>query len=172
MKLDRRCRPSHKFTEYRGLLCADCGIPKFGTPSRYIFDFWRHVNKSGSLPDNKPELGNCWLWMGRVKHDGYGQANVCWPSRTPHRIAFYLANGYWPQAPLEVDHLCKRRLCCRPTHLEAVTKKENHKRKWATKTTCKRGHPLADPNLYYYNTKLRGRVRRCLTCIKAAGIVS
>jgi hypothetical protein len=37
------------------------------------FRFWRKVNKNGPLPEARPELGPCWLWIGAVQQGGgYG----------------------------------------------------------------------------------------------------
>ena len=59
---------------------------------------------------------------------------------------------------LVVDHLCRKRRCCNPDHLEQVTQAENIRRgdlpdaTGATRramTHCRRGHPLSGDNLYH-----------------------
>lgn len=153
MKLDVPYCTTHQYTAYRGLVCAVCGLPRRGTPSRYVFDFWRHVDKM--------DPSGCWIWRGRVKHDGYGQGDLVWPSRTPHRISFFLANGYWPAKPNEVDHICHNKLCVRPDHLREVTHKTNMDCR-RNSGKCKKGHDLS----------VTGRlhpcgVRYCGTCYDA-----
>lgn len=124
------CR-AHQYTAYRGLVCGVCGLEKMGTPSRYVSDFWACVQKTDT----------CWLWTGSVKHDGYGQASLTWPSRTPHRISFFLSNGYWPEAPNEVDHLCHNTLCVRPSHLREVAHVVNMNCR-KNSGRCNAGHDL------------------------------
>ncbi len=110
----------------------------------------QRINQSGPLPDNKPELGPCWLWEGCVASNGYGVIN---DGGTPakrvstHIVAYEAHKG--PVAKgLEVDHLCFVRRCCNPAHLEAVTPRINNLRsnsisaQNARKTLCKRGHTL------------------------------
>jgi hypothetical protein len=48
---------------------------------------------------------------------------------------------------LQLDHLCRNKVCCNPDHLEAVTPKENVHRGLSKKDFCKYGHPLSVENL-------------------------
>lgn len=92
----------------------------------------------------KLDIGDCWLWTGAVATRGYGQirgddgrlAQV-------HRVVYEGLVGAIPKG-LQLDHLCRVRLCCNPDHLEPVTCKENRRR--STWTHCKRGHRLVDRN--------------------------
>jgi len=54
---------------------------------------------------------------------------------------------------LEIDHLCRNRACVSPTHLEPVTRQENHRRGIgaAGRDFCKYGHAYTDVNTYRYN---------------------
>jgi hypothetical protein len=45
-----------------------------------------------------------------------------------HRVSFMQFNGYLPPKK-HVDHLCRNRRCWNPDHLEAVTHKQNQKRR-------------------------------------------
>lgn len=82
--------------------------------------FWSKVDRSGG-PDA------CWLWTG-APIDGYGTFTVSTGvSRRAHRVAYELQVGPIP-AGLEIDHLCRVKLCVNVKHLEAVTHAENLRR--------------------------------------------
>lgn len=105
------------------------------------------------------DLG-CWLWTGSVGRDGYG---LVWRGKRPsdaHRVVYELLRGLVPEG-LVLDHLCRRRLCCRPLHLEAVSQGENERRKsWAFRSSrvrCPVGHDLT---LHSYVTPEGGRLCR------------
>lgn len=90
--------------------------------------FWAQVDKDGPLPDERPDLGPCWVWTGCVhKATGYGLFGARVGSRLVHRIAYQYVVGPIPKG-LHLDHLCRRRLCLRPDHLEPVTPRENIRR--------------------------------------------
>ncbi len=75
--------------------------------------FWAKVNKNGPLPPTQPELGNCWLWTGKIeKRFGYGQFG----NTSSHRVAWELAFGTVPEG-LQVLHKCDVPGCCRFDHL-------------------------------------------------------
>jgi len=93
----------------------------------------------------------CWLWRGRWNKDGYGLLDT--PSGTQYaHIHFYEAkNGRRPIGKV-LDHLCRRRACCNPEHVEPVTGRENTLRGRgpsavnARKTHCPKGHPYDEQN--------------------------
>lgn len=104
----------------------------------YAEKFWSRVDRSGS----------CWLWTRAKNGDGYGVA-MCGRRENgkprlglTHRIAFELAKGPVP-AGLELDHTCKRRLCCNPDHLEAVEHSENCRRSDSGRCTAERNRQRA-----------------------------
>ena len=77
------------------------------------------------------DLDECWMWTGMVIPNGYGQIRVGYGSerRTsyPHRLIAEWA-GLEP-AGKHVHHVCGRKLCCNPLHLEVVnnlTHQEQH----------------------------------------------
>ncbi len=114
--------------------------------------FWSKVDKSGS----------CWVWTAS-RNSGYGQFAI--RTGTPvlaHRVAWELTRGPVPEG-MQLDHLCRNRLCVNPDHLEPVTNRQNTLRGIgptavnARKTECKRGHSLADA----YVSK---GMRYCRTC--------
>ena len=84
-----------------------------------------------------------------------------------HRIAFQFFRGPIP-AGLQIDHLCRVKLCVNPAHLEPVTASENIRRgtglaaRRAAQTHCKYGHPFDKENTHINS---RGH-RICRTCMR------
>lgn len=123
--------------------------------------------------------GDCWLWIGRMSPQGYGNTRVDGKSMGVHRLAYELFVGEIP-AKAVVDHSCHNsssecsggwgclhRRCVNPDHLEAVTQKENLKRSILTtvgRTHCKWGHSFADQVQTPLN-QLRGQ-KKCRVCLK------
>lgn len=111
--------------------------------------------------------GDCWLWTGATAN-GYGRIRIGGRSVSTHRAAYELLIGPIPDG-LQIDHLCRNKLCCNPAHLEPVTVRENLLRgdtfnaRNAAKTVCHLGHPLSGDNLYI----AVGR-RHCRTCRREA----
>src|SRR5215207_9829672 len=106
----------------------------------------------------------CWMWAGSRQSKGYGQVRREGRNLLAHRAAYEAVNGPIPEG-LELDHLCRNRLCYRPTHLEAVTHQVNVLRgegiaaQYAKRDTCKAGHSLTGTNLLD-----RGDGRICREC--------
>ena len=84
--------------------------------------FWSRVDKNGPLPENRPELGRCWVYLDG-KCEGYGWIYVG-GGRTKrasvyaHRLVLYWMTGRWGRVGM---HKCDRRACCNPTHLRWAT---------------------------------------------------
>lgn len=110
----------------------------------------------------------CLDWGGWRGPDGYGvlriQSNGRSVNRRVHRLNYVRQHGAIPPG-MVIDHLCRRRSCCNPDHLEVVTPRTNVVRGEspvgvnANKTHCIYGHELGGANL-----RLRGTKRVCLEC--------
>jgi HNH endonuclease len=122
--------------------CLQCGKqfpahpsqkPKFCSRACYFLAritpveerFWKHVDRSG----------DCWLWTGAKKHNGYG----VFGSDRAHRVSWVLHNGPIPDG-LFVLHNCDVRYlsgdityrrCINPAHLWLGSQGENIRDCWA-----------------------------------------
>lgn len=118
----------------------------------------------------EPNSG-CWLWMGWVNTEGYGQFGASGRSMGAHRWGYIALAGAIP-AGLQLDHKCRVRCCVNPAHLEPVTNQENARRGAlfgtmgkanAAKTHCRHGHSLAGDGALVRRQKTGVR-RRCVLC--------
>lgn len=77
-----------------------------------------------------------------------------------HRVAYEHLVGPIPEG-LQLDHLCRNRMCINPEHLEPVTAQENKRRATALITHCPSGHRYTPENTRYTPD---GRRRYCNEC--------
>lgn len=116
---------------------------------------WAQVEKSDG----------CWLWLGARDRHGYARCG----GELMHRWCYEESVGLIPPG-LDLDHLCRNRLCVNPAHMEPVTHGENMRRAPlhsfaatnAAKTRCIQGHAFTPEN----TGRERGR-RYCKTCNRA-----
>jgi hypothetical protein len=120
-------------------------------------EFWASVQRRGDI--------DCWPWVGRIDHKGYGEYRPYFGGREyslrAHRVSYELLVGPIPDG-LVIDHLCRVRNCVNPAHLEPVTNQENVRRGFAAeqRSTCRNGHPY-EPGSYRLRS---GRWRICRAC--------
>lgn len=115
--------------------------------------------KESLLALTKPE-GDCWMWQGTKRSNGYGVTVYRGKQTTTHRVMFEIHHEIKLSSEMEVDHTCNNRGCINPMHLEAVNHTENMKRGLERRTTCKAGHPWNEENTYTTEVKRKqGGVR-------------
>ena len=72
---------------------------------------------------------DCWNWKGPSLRSGYGNAGSGFHRKfgtiLAHRVAYLLAFGYLPEAPLVLRHTCDNRLCCNPSHMKPGSHEDN-----------------------------------------------
>lgn len=108
------------------------------------FNIRRFFAKVQRLPNG------CWLWKGALNGGGYGMFALGGVVTTTTRVSHAWFVGPVP-SDHHVDHLCNRRACVNPAHLEAVTPAENMQRALVRSERaffCKRGHPRTPENLW------------------------
>ena len=120
-------------------------------------NFWAKVKKTET----------CWIWTG-AQSLGYGQTSIKHKVIWAHRFSYELHKGPIPDG-LQIDHLCKNKLCVNPDHLEAVSQKENLRRgdgiaaRNSKKTHCPQGHEFTPENTYHRKDKDGKFCRKCVT---------
>ena len=125
---------------------------------------WTSISEAFETYVNRTE--NCWEWTGSIA-GRYGRINFNSQAIVAHRWSY--ENYVAPIPPgLQIDHLCRNKLCVNPDHLEAVTSKVNTLRSDnpaavnARKNHCLRGHLLSG-----HNSAVTNGHRKCRTCANA-----
>lgn len=99
------------------------------------------------LPVCHDPVSGCWRWTGPKDRNGY-PVTAAHFGKAAHRVVYEQLRGPVPEG-LDLDHLCKRRDCVRPAHLEPVTRADNNLRRGRRGSVrrlrqqhCKAGHTL------------------------------
>ena len=91
--------------------------------------------------DRCPTFG-CWRWQGRKDKDHYSRTQA---NELAYAVVYRQEVGAVPEG-LFLDHLCRRRDCVAPYHLQPVTRRENVRRQQmrhrVKMRTCPHGHDL------------------------------
>ena len=110
----------------------------------------------------------CWLWTASKDGNGYGlfSGRPGGASIRAHIWSYEYHVGPVPDG-LQLDHLCRKRACVNPEHLDPVTSRVNSLRgdtvyaANAAKTHCKRGHEFTPENTHITTQGSRS----CKTCM-------
>lgn len=88
--------------------------------------FWSHVDKNGTVPKHRPELGSCWIWTGSKSRKGYGGIRESEGRRLlrAHRVSWAIHHGPVNDEDCVLHH-CDNPACVRPDHLWIGTYKDN-----------------------------------------------
>lgn len=105
----------------------------------------------------------CWIYTGGTNGDGYCQVQVAGRKHMVHRLIFELVAGPLDEGH-QLDHLCRTRRCCNPTHLEPVTARENTLRgsvPSANRSLCRNGKHYLDQVGTLIDSEGTNRCREC-----------
>lgn len=120
------------------------------------------------------KTGQCWVWIGTLTSKGYGRFHIHSKRYRAHRWSYERFVG-----PLEegmtIDHLCKRKSCVNPEHLEQVTNSVNIQRYHADNSLiwqsidwengkCTNGHSLSIVGFIDRKKKNGSVSRECVQC--------
>lgn len=122
---------------------------------------WKWVNKTD----------DCWQWTGRQTQWGYGtygfRKDGKSTSTSAHRAVYQLLVDCIPE-DMQLDHLCRNRLCVNPERMEIVTPQQNTLRASTAlatinhhKTHCINGHEFDGSNTYRRKDRKTRECRKC-----------
>lgn len=110
-----------------------CGLPAPLAPFSYAkkgwvrgqpLEFIHGHNRRKKVHYAVDELTGCWNWLLGRTGRGYGSLS----NKLAHVLYWEKYKGKVPEG-LQLDHLCRNKLCVNPEHLEPVTPKENIRRR-------------------------------------------
>lgn len=122
---------------------------------------------TGPIPLYRGAIGRCHVWGGSVDQDGYARFWLDGRNRRAYHVAYIAAHGPIP-AGHDIDHRCRNRRCVRPSHLRALTHRENVLASSnvaayrAAQTHCHRRHAFDEGN----TIRRRNGTRQCRACTR------
>lgn len=109
----------------------------------------------------------CWEWKRSRNSRGCGLISERGVVLLAHRVSYEHHVGPIPDG-MQIDHLCRNKACCNPSHLEPVTARENsHRRPDVHKSHCIHGHALTAENTILKKRPNGHPIRNCRTCANA-----
>jgi hypothetical protein len=115
--------------------------------------------KESLIALTKPE-GECLVWFGTRRTNGYGVTVFMGKQTTTHRVMYQLHTQQSVPLGMEVDHLCNNRACINPEHLQLVTHSENMRLSKNRRATCRAGHEWTEASTYLATIKRKGEGTR------------
>ena len=98
---------------------TSCVNPLHITPITDVRDrIQAQLVKSTEAPD-------CWDWQGATDQKGYERIAFDGKNKKVSQVLMWVKYGIFFQKPLQVNHKCHRRICCRPSHLYIGTQQAN-----------------------------------------------
>lgn len=111
----------------------------------------------------------CWNWTGAINKDGYGQIGLGDEIVGAHRASWRMFVGEVPEG-MELDHICRNRVCVNYDHLRVVTHKEQCANR-GPKQVCRHGHRYDEVGFHMRVTTDRDghryEYRVCDACLEA-----
>lgn len=123
-------------------------------PETRMRQFQRRIRKDAA--------DGCWNWTGPMTWNGYGITRFKGKNTTAHRAFWRFMRGEIPDG-MDLDHLCRNRLCVNTDHLEQVTRSENLRRGFESRG-CVNGHPYKPEDFSIVRRSDGSTERRCKVC--------
>lgn len=101
----------------------------------------RHKDLSAMLNSRSEPEGECLVWRGSIKQNGYGSLMATYKGEQfayAHRLSYRIHNGEIPDG-MHIDHTCWNRACINPAHLRLATNKQNHENLKGARSDSKSG---------------------------------